>query len=143
MSQVANVVAQQTLQFDVLGAPPNVTRVFVTTGIAQFSLQAFSQNVNPTRQSDSVKLLVDPVLAPGQFRKSTAMVSFANVQRGSSTTVGEFPFSSWSIDDISSSLDDESGKVELRFDVSVVAQGTQTNTTLQSVAFQVTSIAAL
>ncbi len=83
MSQVANVVAQQTLQFDVPGAAQSVTRVFVTTGIAQFSLQAFSQNANQTRQSDSIKLLVDPVLAPGQFRKSTAMVSFANVQRGS------------------------------------------------------------
>ena len=83
MSQVATVVAQQTLQFDVPGAAPNVTRVFVTTGIAQFSLQVFSQTANQASQSDSIRLLVDPVLAPGQFRKSTAMVSFANVQHGS------------------------------------------------------------
>ena len=143
MSQVANVVAQQTLQFDVPGAPPNVTRVLVTTGIAQFSIQAFSQNANQTTQSDSIKLLVDPVLAPGQFRKSTAMVSFSSVQRSSSTAPGEINFSSWSITDISCSLDDESGKVELRFDVNVLTQGTQSSTTIQSVAFQVTSIAAL
>src|SRR5580765_2092553 len=104
MSQVATVVAQQTLQFDVPGAP-NVTRVFVTTGIAQFNLvQAFSPNANQVRQSDSIRLLVDPVLAPGQFRKSTAMVSFASVQRGSPTTVAEFNFSSWSIDDTSATL---------------------------------------
>src|SRR5580765_1176774 len=127
MSQVATVAAQQTLQFDVPGAAPNVTRVFVTTGIAQFSLQVFGQSANQASQSDSIRLLVDPVLAPGQFRKSTAMVSFANVQHGSSTVVGEFPFSSWSIDDISSTLDDESGKVQLRFDVTVFTRGTQSS----------------
>jgi hypothetical protein len=142
MAQVANVVSQQTLQFDVPG-PVNGTRVFITTGIAQFGLAAFSQNANQLRQSDSVKLLVDPVLAPGQFRKSTAMVSFANVQRGSTAINGEFQFSSWSIDDITSSLDDESGKVELRFEVSVGSGGTNSNTQLVAVAFQVTSTATL
>jgi hypothetical protein len=142
MAQVANVASQQTLQFDVQGAQ-NVTRVFVTTGIAQFNVSAFSQNAGQIRQSDSVKLLVDPVLAPGQFRKSTAMVSFASVQRSSSATAGEFSFSAWSIDDVASSLDDESGKVELRFEVSVNAGGTQAATSLASVAFQVTSIATV
>jgi hypothetical protein len=139
MAQTATVVSQQTLQFDT-GAQ---TRVFVTTGIAQFNMQAFSQNPNnQSRQSDVVKLLVDPVLAPGQFRKAAAMVSFANVQRNTGN-VAEFTQTSWAIDDIACSLDDESGKVELRFQVTIVSSGTNASTGLSSAAFQVTSVATL
>jgi hypothetical protein len=142
MAQTATVVSQQTLQFDVPGGQ-TTTRVSVTTGLAQFNVGAFSQNPNQNRQSDVIKLLVDPVLAPGQFRKATAMVSFANVQRNAGITAGEFTQSSWSIDDTSCSLDDESGKVELRFQVTVLSGGTNSSTNLSSAAFQVTSVATL
>jgi len=145
MAVVANVVSQQSLQFDVPGiAPAGATRVFMTTGIAQFPLAVQSPGPNLASQSTGVKLLVEPVIAPGQFRRATAVVALANLLHlDGNAALGQGSQSQWQIDDVAASLDDESGKVELRFDVTVSALGTSTLTSLAAVTFQVTSIAAI
>jgi hypothetical protein len=145
MAVIANVVSQQSLQFDVPGiAPAGATRVFMTTGIAQFFLAAQSPGPNSVSQSTGVKLLVQPVIAPGQFRRATAVVALANLQHQDANAVpGQASTGQWQIDDVAASLDDESGQVELRFDVAVNAFGTNTFTALTAVTFQVTSIAAI
>jgi len=144
MAVVANVVSQQSLQFDVPGiAPAGATRVFMTTGIAQFQLAVQSPGQNFASQSTGVKLLVEPVIAPGQFRRATAVVALASLQQQDGNTPGQSSANLWQIDDVAASLDDESGKVELRFDVTVNAFGTGTSTSLAAVTFQVTSIAVI
>lgn len=144
MAIVANVVSQQSMQFDVPGiAPAGASRVFVTTGIAQFFLSAASQTNAPVSQTQGIKLLVDPVIAPGQFRKATAVVGLGNITRQDSNLAGPVNTCTWRIEDIAASLDDESGKVELRFEATVTSAGPSSETTLQSVTFQVTTIATL
>jgi hypothetical protein len=144
MAIVATVTSTQTIQFDVPGiAPAGASRVFITTGIAEFFLSVGSQTGNALSNTQSVKVLVDPVIAPGQFRKATAMVGIGQAFRQESNTSGEFSDAAWRIDDVAASLDDESGKVELRFEVSVVSGGTNCTTQLRRATFQVTSIAAI
>ena len=78
MAVVANVVSQQSLQFDVPGiAPAGATRVFMTTGIAQVATPVQDSPNKLASQSTGVKLLVEPVIAPGQFRRATAVVALA------------------------------------------------------------------
>ncbi len=116
--------------------------MFITTGIAQFFLSANSQP-NSVTQTQSVKLLVDPVIAPGQFRRATAIVGFGNISQHDTNTSGQANSSNWRIEDIAASLDDESGKVELRFEATVTSSGPNSQAAIQSVTFQVTTLATL
>ena len=142
MAIVATVTSTQTMQFDVPGiAPAGASRVFITTGIAEFFLVVNSQG-NGVSETQSIKVLVDPVIAPGQFRKATAVVGLGEVFRQESNTAG-FSTASWRIDDVAASLDDESGKVELRFEARVSSSGPNCTTQLQRATFQVTTIAAI
>ncbi len=141
MAIIATVTSQQTIQFDVPGLVDSqgASRVIVTTGIAQFNLQVIGTG-GQNSQSQSVRFLVDPVIPPGSFRKATGIVGFGNV---STFNAGSSQILGWSIDDIATSLDDESGKVELRFDARVLAAGEQVVVTLSSATFQVTTVIAI
>ena len=143
MAITANVISQQSLQFDIPAPEAGSNRVFIATGIAQFSVGAFSQGPGSDSQTQSVRLLVDPVIAPGQFRKATAVVGLCNMFQSDANTAGQITQSSWFLQDVSATLDDESGKVELRFEVTAVSAGPSTQTGIQGVTFQVTTLATL
>ena len=143
MAIVATVVNQQTIQFDVpASAGGTATRVFITTGIAQFGLGVGSSG-QFVQQTQSVKLLVDPVITPGQFRKATGIVGLANFAHADANAAGQNVSAAWRIEDIATSQDDESGKVELRFEATVGISGQNASAQLFAVTFQVTSIAAI
>ena len=144
MAIVADVTSTQTMQFDVPGiAPAGASRVFITTGIAEFFLGVSSQSASEVSETQSVKVLVDPVIAPGQFRKATAVVGVGELIRQESNTPGQFSSGMWRIDDVAASLDDESGKVEMRFEARVTSSGANCTTQLRRATFQVTTIAAI
>lgn len=135
MAQLANVISQQTQKFNVTGDMGNT--VIITTGLANASV-GVNTNGQQQTQSNSYRLLVDPVLAPGQFRKATAVVSVANWWSQGAVTMVQ-----WGITDTAASLDDESGKVEVRFDLSVVVAGNNVSAGINQISFQVTAIAAM
>jgi hypothetical protein len=90
-------------------------------------------------QRDSIKVLLDPTLAPGQFRKATATASLGAITYGVSA-----PSASqgrWVINDAQATFDDEAGKVQLVIDVSVEAAGDATFANTSSLMFQVTTLA--
>jgi hypothetical protein len=61
--------------------------------------------------------LVDPTLTPGQFRRATATAALATIGGQINALPGRFRFS---IDDVDATLDDESGRIEIRIDNTAV-----------------------
>jgi hypothetical protein len=82
--------------------------------------------------------LVDPTLTAGQFRKATATAALAATVGNMSAVPFSFQFS---IDNVEASLDDESGRVEIRVGATVaVANG---NASIGRITFEVTTLAKL
>jgi len=134
---------QQTMEFVVTG-PGNANRVFITTGMAQVSLEAFHPGgvaVGVTTQKGSFRVLINPVLTAGQFHKATATASLADVTHNAGDPA-QSTFARWVIDEVEATWDDESGKIQLRIDASVQALGGADNI-LNAVAFQVTTLATV
>src|SRR5262249_14853110 len=126
------------MEFDVTTAE-GPSRVTVVTGIIPAGPDVFVATGASSSASLSLTALVDPTLNPGQFRKATATAALATIVgavNGSST----FNFS-FSIDNVEATLDDESGRVELRVDATVGSNSA--NVLIQRIAFQVTTLAKL
>jgi hypothetical protein len=127
----------QRMEFDVTtGGTPS--RVTVVTGVIPANVSEFSQGGNFATQSVSVTALVDPTLTPGQFRKATATAALATTSATENALGFNFQFS---IDDVDATLDDETGRIELRVDASVnVLNGFAA---IGGIAFQVTTLSTL
>jgi hypothetical protein len=128
----------QKIEFDTTTAegPSRVTIVSGTLSVSGGG--AFSGSIGFENQNFNVSALVDPTLTPGQFRKATAIAALA----ATTTLVSALPSTAqYSIENVEASLDDESGRIEIRVDGQVgVANG---NVTLQELSFQVTTLAKL
>jgi hypothetical protein len=130
----------QKIEFDVTTAE-GPSRVTTVTGAIPIFLSVFSQGSFVT-QKDSFKVLLDPTLTPGQFRKATAMASFAQFSSQEQQPIaGTQNAMGWQIDDAQATLDDETGKVQLVVDVAVTALGSSMSVIAQSLMFQVTTLA--
>jgi hypothetical protein len=130
----------QKIEFDVTTAE-GPSRVTTVTGAIPIFLSVFSQGSFVT-QKDSFKVLLDPTLTPGQFRKATAMASFAQFSSQEQQPIaGTQNAMGWQIDDAQATLDDETGKVQLVVDVAVTALGSSMSVIAQSLIFQVTTLA--
>jgi hypothetical protein len=131
----------QKMEFDVTttGAP---TRVTVVTGIIPGNLSVFSQGNNPVNQSVSLTALVDPTVPPGQFRKATATAALAATSATQNPPSAPTQFSfGFSIDNVEATLDDETGRIELRIDATAsIANGVAG---IGTIAFQVTTLSIL
>ena len=125
----------QKVEYDVTTVE-GAARVTVVTGALPFFFEASSSG-GPATQSVSIKALLDPALTPGQFRRSTAIASFANQFHVSTTVPNNVQ---WIIDDAQATLDDESGQVQLVVDVTFNVLGS-TQAGAQSTMFQVTTLA--
>src|SRR5215470_13385812 len=120
MAQMIPAENIQKLEFDVTtGEGP--CHVTVITGSLPINVQ-----IGSTPQS--IKTLVDPTLAPGQFRKAAAVVSFTSLSTSIPPSMGPdpanpgsggFPGASinWFIDDVQATLDDESSRIVLQMDI--------------------------
>jgi hypothetical protein len=130
----------QKIEFDVTTAE-GPSRVTTVTGAIPIFLSVFSQGSFVT-QKDSFKVLLDPTLTPGQFRKATAMACFAQFSSQEQQPIaGTQNAMGWQIDDAQATLDDETGKVQLVVDVAVTALGSSMSVIAQSLIFQVTTLA--
>ena len=103
----------------------------------QVFLKALAGN-NFSTQSISLTALLDPTLTPGQFRKATATAALATTSAHADALGFNFQFS---IDNVEATLDDESGRIEMRVDASV--QVFNGSAGIQRIAFQVTTLAKL
>jgi hypothetical protein len=127
----------QKMEFDVTTAdgPSHVT---VVTGVLPSGPSAFSNNNSFSNQSLSMTALVDPTLTPGQFRKATATAALATTIANSNAAPSSFQFS---VDGVEATLDDETGRIELRVDTTAgVSNG---SASIQRIAFQVTTLAKI
>jgi hypothetical protein len=130
----------QKIEFDVTTvAPPS--RVTIVTGRIPIELMAQDDADRGNVQRVSYKVLLDPTLTPGQFRKATSTVSLGGMSAASG---GASSFNLLLvIDDAQATLDDEAGRVQLVVDVTVMAQGTNVFSRLMSLMFQVTTLATV
>jgi hypothetical protein len=127
----------QKMEFDVTTAE-GPSRVTVVTGIIPGGPGAFSNSNSFSSQSLSMTALVDPTLTPGQFRKATATAALATTAANTSAAPSSFQFS---VDGVEASLDDETGRIELRVDATAgVSNG---NASIQRITFQVTTLAKI
>jgi hypothetical protein len=131
----------QKMEFDVTaGGVP--TRVTVVTGTIPGNASVFSPGNNPVNQSVSLRALVDPTLPPGQFRKATATAALAatSATQNPPSATAQFGFG-FSIDNVEASLDDETGRIELRVDATAnIVNGVAG---IGTIAFQVTTLSVL
>jgi hypothetical protein len=131
----------QKMEFDVTTAE-GASRVTIVTGLIETTpnlLRAYSTGPLEV-QSQSYKVFLDPTLAPGKFRKATAMVSVA---AWATTTNALATSTNCGIVDAQATLDDESNRVQLIIDVTAQAQGNDAISQLFSANFQVTTLAVI
>jgi hypothetical protein len=122
----------QKMEFDVTTAE-GPCRVTVVTGTLPAGLVA-----NSGTQSLSLTALVDPTLNPGQFRKATATAALAAAGANLGAPTSAFSFS---VDGVEANFDGQTGRTELRVDLTVdVSGGTAA---IPRIAFQVTTLAKL
>jgi hypothetical protein len=111
--------------------------VTIVTGSAEINLMCDTQG-QTIAQKESYKILLDPTVEPGQFRKATASVSWAGIRQTLNVTPS---YTAWAIEDAQASLDDETNRVQVVVDVAASASGTYTKAVGQSLNFQVTTLA--
>ena len=124
----------QKVEFDVTTSE-GPGRVTVVTGMLQVNLQAASQGGEAVTKQTYVALL-DPLSAPGKFRKATATASL-----GWQETAGQPVDVQCAIEDAHATLDDETGQVRLVVDLMIAVTGVNSYSILYAVMFQVTTLA--
>jgi hypothetical protein len=132
----------QKIEFDVT-TTEGPSRVTIVTGTMPISLAAFGKP-GKTAQRGSFKVVLDPSLTSGQFRRATSTVSFGAIMSSaslSSASGGVRITEQWVIDDARATFDEEAGRVQLVVDVTVRATGPGTSTQTTSLMFQVTTLA--
>jgi hypothetical protein len=125
MATPINPYNLQKLEYNV-NTPEGAAAVTVVTGMMEIGLQAGQDGA---RSSASFKALLDPLVAAGKFRKATATASIASCVLGGN--------GQWVIDEAEATLDDESGRVKLTVDVTIVGAGSM----IERINFQVTTLA--
>jgi hypothetical protein len=130
----ATVVSQQTIQIGING-PGDVASMYVISGIAQISLTAFAQPNESASQQNTFSAPIGPQLTAAQFRRAIASASIASLSLSGSGGL----FEQWDVSSVDAAFNDDSGFVELEFDVSVkVSAGALSNAvTTAGIGFQV------
>ncbi|MCV7400239.1 hypothetical protein H7K24_08735 [Mycobacterium fragae] len=140
MATAATLTSDQTLEAQVAG-PAGANRLFVTTGLALFSLIAATPaaGVAETRQG-TFFVNVGPQLTVQQFRQAIATASLSGL-----STNGDVKLNSWQITGVEAGFDEEAGRVRVEFDalVSVDSAAAGSETTVFGVGIQVTILAAI
>jgi hypothetical protein len=142
MAILLSPVNLQKLEFDATTAEGQcrVTIVTGSVGVMPAGFRANAPTPNALQQRASYKLLVDPTLAPGKFRKATATVATS----GWAGTINSLPSSTYfQIEDAEATFDDEAGRVQLIIDVLVEADGTNNISQWMGCNFQVTTLAVV
>jgi hypothetical protein len=137
MATPAALISEQNLEAQVTG-PGDATRLFIATGIAQFNLSVTSTGLQQNRQG-TFSVYLGPPLTVQQFRRAIATASFAQLM-----TTNDAVMSNWAVTNVDAHLDEDAGKVQLEFDVSVDVDGpANSETILSGVSVQATILAAV
>ena len=135
-NQIQNL---QQIEAAVAG-PEGANRLIIITGHLLLFINAATQAAGGQQQrNEAFSVLIGPVLTKQQFFRAigTASLSRTFVNLNS---VGS---SGWGISGIDADRDDESGQVELRFDLFVTVSGQNNTVTINEVDFHVTILAAV
>jgi hypothetical protein len=133
MPVAINPVNVQKMEFNVT-TDEGACRVTIVSGKIQIGslLQA-----SATSQELSVRTLVEPTLAPGQFRKAVATASFGVISFRASSPTAE---AIWEIAEVQATLDDETGRIQLV--IVIAGRGNATTIVeIEELQFQVTTLA--
>jgi hypothetical protein len=134
MAIAATISSEQTTQVGVNG-PNDVANMHVVTGIANGQLNAFAPSGNFVSQQATFAAHVGPQLTAAQFRKAIASAAFTSL-----TLSGTGTFTQWAVTDVDADFDDDTGRIELTFDLQVMVQAGATSSVsavIASVGFQV------
>jgi hypothetical protein len=132
----------QKIEFDVTTAE-GASRVTIVTGtvaITQSKVDATPSWPTTAEQTITYKLFIDPTLAPGKFRKATAIVAASFVNSVMNRSPGLW---GWSVQNAQATFDDKAGQVQLLVDVWVSTSGRSNITQIGSCNFQVTTLAVV
>ena len=145
MAIQASIRSQQTVKVNVT-APDGTNTLYITTGLADFNLVVSLDPPGPASQQGTFAVLLpEPTLAAAQFRRAIATASLASLWY-QATDPAQATGLEWSLSNVEADFDDESGRIELRFDVWLSVQGSGTSGTIAgrlSVGFQATTLAAI
>jgi hypothetical protein len=137
-----DVVSKQTMHV-LINGPDGANTLFITTGLAQVSLRVQdADGTAPAANTNYSFLLDEPRLSPGQFRRAIATAALASINSSSNPMpVGAGHSASLGITSVDADLDDETGCVELRFELHVGA--VRGDVELARISFQVMTSAAM
>jgi hypothetical protein len=140
MTVFANPENLQKLEYNVTTTEPGTFRVTIVTGfVAAGAVTSVTAAGALSNAPVSFKVLLDPTLQPGQFRKATAMVALAGRDSGINALGATVRYT---IDDAQATWDDESGKTLLLVDATVGVQS-PASSAISRFAFQVTTLAKI
>ncbi len=139
----ANISNKQSFEViiqDVDGA----NRMIVCTGKLNVFLNATDNTAsgNGVTKKETFTALIDPQLEAGQFKRALAMASLAGINYFDNDPT-QRDGARWEIEDAQADFDDESGQVELRVSLMVNPRGIGSSAGIQSISFQVTTIASV
>jgi len=129
-TQVSNLESPQQLEVAVSG-PDGADRLYICTGIVPIVQEA---DAGTSKQTWAWRL--GPVLGWGQFRGATAHGALIRFSQSGGNAV-------WSLIGMDVDWDDESGQVEVRAQVQIIAQGMGSSARVQGISYQVNILAAV
>ena len=130
---------QQQLEV-VVNGPDGATRLFICTGTAKAAMQLNAGPEFAQRLADTWTFLVGPTLTRLQFQRAVGTASLANFRVRYTAPAGGFD-ASWELVSVDADWDDESGRVQVRAEVSLVA--IQATVLVSSLGYHVSILAAL
>ncbi len=141
MAQQAQIISQQTVQVNVT-SPDGANTLYITNGFANFNLSV-GGGPGTVSQQATFAVLLGPTLTAAQFKRAIATVSLASLsyQASPSDPMQPPPGFQLSLSNVEADFDDESGQVELRFDVSLAVNGGSVSP--PPVGFQVMTLAMI
>ena len=140
MATTASLTSEQTLQVGVNG-PGDITTMYIVTGIANANLAATSPGGGGyVTQERTFEAHVGPSLTTAEFRRGVSTASLASLTGQG----GDAAYTTWRVEDVDADFDDDQGKVQLQFDLSVTVDAGASNAQayIGGVGFQVIILAA-
>jgi len=142
MAQPANIISQQTIEVNA-NSPDGANTLYITNGFANFYLSVMAPpGGGNASQQGTFAALLGPTLTAAQFKRAIATASLAGLHHQESDPAASTGIV-WSLSNVEAEFDDESGQIELRFDVSLLVYGSGSYAFTPSVAFQVMTLATI
>ena len=128
----------------IIQGPDGANRMIICTGILSVFFGASDNTAAGTGviQKETFTALIDPELAPGEFRRAIALATFVDLSYFDNDPAQKDGVR-WAIEGAQADFDDESGKVELRVSVSLNPRGVGSSANINGISFQVTTLATV